>query len=89
MNERIKQLAVEAGGHNNISKFRGHFLPPPLDYIDPATVDLEKFAELIVRECMTIARNWEDQLEKAKLPSEADAVGIVTYRISRQFGVEE
>lgn len=51
MNERIKELLLKAGGNPNYKAFRGHFLPPPPDYIDPATVDLEKFAELIVREC--------------------------------------
>ena len=53
MNERIKLLAKQAGGNPNYKAFYGHFLPPPPDYIDPATVDLEKFAELIVRECMS------------------------------------
>ena len=51
MNQRIKQLTEQAGGNPNYKAFRGYFLPPPPDYIDPATVDLEKFAELIVREC--------------------------------------
>jgi len=51
MNERFRELAKEAGGNPNYKAFGGHFLPPPPDYIDPATVDLAKFAELIVREC--------------------------------------
>ena len=54
MNERIKQLAEQAGGNPNYKAFRGYFLPPPPDYIDPATVNLEKFAELIVGECADI-----------------------------------
>ena len=53
MNERIKLLAKQAGGNPNYKAFYGHFLPPPPDYIDPATVDLVKFAELIVQECMS------------------------------------
>jgi hypothetical protein len=55
MNERIRELAKRAGGNPNYKAFRGHFLPPPPDYIDPATVNLEKFAELIVQECMELA----------------------------------
>lgn len=51
MNKRIKELAKQAGGNPNYKAFRGHFLPPPPDYIDPATLDLEKFAELVVRDC--------------------------------------
>ena len=50
---------------------------------------LEKYAELIVRECMNISKNWEDQLENANSLKESNAVGIVAYRIARQFGVEE
>ena len=49
---------------------------------------MEKFAELLVRECIDIAKNWEDQLENANLIEESNAVGIVAYRIARQFGVE-
>jgi len=52
-------------------------------------LDPEKFAELIVKECLDIAKNWEDQLENATCFKESNAVGIVAYRISRQFGVEE
>ncbi len=52
MNDRIRKLALQAGGNPNYKAFRGHFLPPPPDYIDPATVNLKKFAELIVRECI-------------------------------------
>jgi len=44
---------------------------------------------LMVRECIDIAKNWEDQLEKANLLKESNAVGIVGYRIARQFGVKE
>ena len=47
------------------------------------------FAELIVQECLDIAKNWDDQLVNAKLVKESSAVGIVAYRIARQFGVEE
>ena len=61
MNERIQELAKQAGGNPNYSTFRGHFLPPPPDYIDPATVDLEKFAELIVMECLTICEELGDK----------------------------
>ena len=59
MNPRIQELAQRADGNPNYRAFRGHFLPPPPDYIDPATVDLEKFAELIVRECMHVIKQNE------------------------------
>ena len=77
MNERIKELAEQASGHNNISKFQGHFLPPPPDYIDPSTVDLEKFAELIVRECLSNMQNCNGDLDFA------------IWKTKKDFGIEE
>ena len=59
------------------------------DGSDYAEIVQEKFAELIVRECLDIAKNWEDQLENSSLLKESNAVGIVAYRIARQFGVKE
>jgi len=70
MNERIKQLALQAGYDMDMQQH-------------------QKFAELIVRECMDIAKNWEDQLENFSLLKESNAVGVVAYRIARQFGVKE
>ena len=77
MNERIDKLLVAAGAY-----FGGEGVV--YDTFDP-----KKFAELIVRECMDIAKNWEDQLENSSLLEESNAVGVVAYRIARQFGVEE
>ncbi len=84
MNERIRELIDQATirGEEYLPGNDGH--PTPTVYFDK-----EKFAELIVKECMVISKTWEDQLEKSKQLSESNAVGIVTYRISRQFGVEE
>jgi hypothetical protein len=48
-----------------------------------------RLAELIVAECIDIAKKWEDQLENANSLEESNAVGIVAYRIARQFGVKE
>ena len=60
MNQRIRELVEQAGGNPNYKAFGGHFLPPPPDYIDPATVDLEKFAELIIQECVGFLRDTLD-----------------------------
>jgi hypothetical protein len=49
----------------------------------------EKFGELIVRDCIDVAKNWDDQLVNSNLVKESNAVGIVAYRIARRFGVEE
>jgi hypothetical protein len=47
-----------------------------------------KLSELIVAECLKIAKNREDEFESAGLLDESNAVGNVAYRISRQFGVK-
>lgn len=52
MNERIKELAEQAGMTDD--KFGMFFAK---DKHDEDGVDLEKFAELIVRECAEIADN--------------------------------
>ena len=78
MNERTKELEDQAS-----------------QYASRETTDLDewefifrkKFAELIVRECLAIAKNREDEFESAGLLEQSNAVGNVAYRISRQFGV--
>ena len=79
MNERIRQLAIEAGAHWE----HGDWNMPSAVYFSER--ELEKFAELIVRECSKIS---EDDI------TDGDACCTNTaYRISRQikkhFGVEE
>ena len=70
MNERIKQLAAEVG----IS----------VDYLTNTKqiMLLEKFAELIVRECMDIAYAYD-------APKMSGPGMIVANRIEDHFGVEE
>jgi hypothetical protein len=77
MNERIQQLAEQAGYEKDMFGI-GHWDMP----------ECKKFAELIVAECLKIAKNREDEFESAGLLDESNAVGNVAYRISRQFGVK-
>jgi hypothetical protein len=65
MNERIKELAIQAGAQGIVKR----------DFID-----VEKFAELIVRECVVIVADAVDHREPAS-----------TYvgKIKEHFGVEE
>jgi hypothetical protein len=79
MNERIRLLAEQAGFMDSWFSESG----------DDCERELKKFAELIVRDCMDIAKNWDDQLVNSNLVKESNAVGIVAYRIARQFGVKE
>ena len=56
MNERIKQLADEAG-----LRFTQLMSNPMVPVVDGKETDLEKFAELIVWDCMLIC---EDVMKK-------------------------
>lgn len=84
MNERIKELAKQAGGNPNHKAFRGHSLPPPPDHIDPATVDLEKFVELLIQECADVCLQQRDPSNLNYKPSEKFAEAI-----KQHFGVEK
>ncbi len=81
MNPQIRELAEQAGGNPNYKAFRGYFLPPPPDYIDPATVDLEKFAELLIRECAFVAQNKDAHKDWLKYGR-----GLAAGKILEHFG---
>ncbi len=84
MNERIKELAEQAGAQGIVNR----------DFID-----IEKFAELIVRECMKEA--WEEIVDDEDIAAETDPQireyltgqnqGIVdaVIRFRNHFGVTE
>ena len=57
MNERIKELALEADIH-----FSAHHQHSGVDTAVVVLSDLEKFAELIVKECADIATNRYQRL---------------------------
>ena len=69
MNERIQQLAEQAG-----------FFPTELTQVGPS---VEKFAELIVRECKDLLF---ESSENNRLPI---AVDDMIHIIDTHFGVEE
>ncbi len=81
MNERIRELAEQA--------FFDEPTGQPSDRMYTfSDHKMQQFAELIVRECLSIVKNREDELESAGLIEESNTVGVVAYRISRQFGVK-
>jgi hypothetical protein len=79
MNERIKELWSQAGGHYN----SGNQHTWPEYTID----DPEKFAELIVKECMAcstwVGKNNTNSVEPVH------TAHAINQRIKQQFGVEE
>ncbi len=76
MNDKIKQLAEQAEEWN--------------DDGDKCEVNLERFAELIVAECVSIGDNYQDILgdEPECFNCRKVAYGIVD-KIKEHFGVEE
>jgi len=81
MNERIRELAEQAGV--NLSSFQ--FSGTPTKY-EVAESELEKFAELIVRECVAVVDDMAD-------PEDSDpyfwTIQNASQKIKQHFGVEE
>ena len=67
MNTRIQELAVAAGGHE----------VAPYDYLFRQK-EMEKFAELIVRECADVVKYYHSRNEP-----------FTSRQILQHFGVEE
>ena len=79
MNERIKLLADEAG-----LRFTQLMSNPMVPVVDGKETDLEKFAELIVKECIDIAQ------DRANFPGfPPNDVNHIIDEIREHFGVEE
>ena len=79
MNERIKALAEQANADElSYAYYRGEKRPE--NAVTLHSVDLEKFAELIVRECAEVADNADAMRQKWE--------GIGKY-VRKHFGVEE
>ena len=73
MNERIRELAEQAGA-SYYNTYTGPLLSPK---------DIEKFAELIVRECMEqVWYTREDSIN-------GNVSEVIKQRIEQHFGVEE
>lgn len=85
MNERIRELAKQAGatlekGYIELSD--GQLMLSDNVDLDKSNMDLEKFAELIVKECIGIAYEYDE-------PKLSGPGMIIGNRIEEHFGVEE
>ena len=82
MNERIRGLVKKAGGH-----FSTHnLMSNPVQHRESIELwddKIEKFAELIVRECLDILNDEDDG------GIETRSVRIAAYCIKKNFGVAE
>jgi hypothetical protein len=83
MNERIRELVKQAGGH-----FSTHnLMSNPVQHRESIELwdkNIEKFAELIVRECAEWLRQPVNQT-----PSSREVMNIAAARLKQHFGVEE
>ena len=80
MNERIKELMVEA--------FQSHYGDPVTQVAREKAIELvsgwgEKFAELIVRECAEFAEQKYGNWYRVNAPGDSPSIAIKQY-----FGVE-
>ena len=83
MNERIEQLAKQVGAVRNVMAMGRH------DGVLFTEFELEKFAELIVRECAEISE--QSQWSEAKgeyYEGFNEAMIYVSNKIKEHFGVE-
>ena len=74
MNERIRELAEQAGWDNHHSKF---------------DTRIEKFAELIVRECATIINDIPSSPQGSWSDGYYEGCRDSAKQIKRDFGIEE
>jgi len=87
MNERIKELAEQAGYTKDMFGI-GHWDMP----------ECQKFAELIVRECAALAKSKSEYIQSMETDDRGDQMQIQSlawqfeefgYKIKKHFGVEE
>jgi hypothetical protein len=81
MNERIRELADEAG-----LRFTQLMSNPMVPVVDGKETDLAKFAQLIVRECAGIVEN---KIAVSRYVHEAELLRECSTTIKLHFGVEE
>ena len=91
MNERIKQLAIQAGGiwsGGHVEQENGDYVYTERKNVDPADIDLAQFAELIVRECARVAIEKQTVNDIAGITSKNPAKDFA-YALIEHFGVKE
>ena len=76
MNNRLDELFEQAGGYFG-------------EQGEPVLPDIEKFAELIVQECMRMCDCADVSLLEHNRPQEASGASSVKQFIAEHFGVEE
>jgi hypothetical protein len=86
MNERIKELFKKAGGKTTTHNLASN----PVQYREISELwdgHIDKFAELIVRECITIIRKRKDIAIDDDMNVD-EAMSMAVFDIEDTFGVE-
>lgn len=84
MNERIKELIKQSGGHWNHGDFN---MGSSVEFQED---DIEKFVELIVRECIERVRSQYVPLRDKTTPFENNPFpNLLTVRTERENGIIE
>ena len=86
MNERIKQLVLQSQLVYETTD--GKVYNSWEDYVD-LTEYVEKFAELIIEECLRMCDCAEASLLEHSYPRESDGAASVKIFIKEHFGVKE
>lgn len=81
MNKRIQQLALESGAWHQVYDEKR--------FMVDSNFDIEKFAELIVRECINGIANDTANYEGVGMMSYYQGVQDAVKSIRKHFGVEE
>ena len=82
MNERFRLLADQAG-----LRFTQLMSNPMVPVVDGRETDLEKFADLIVRECVTVM--YDDAIERKVPPDINQTPTHYAVAVLEHFGVKE
>jgi hypothetical protein len=87
MNERIKELKKQAWEYT-MAVHDGHIVPPLDKEVWPVDkVFDEKFAELIVKECLGIVANAD--MSGSWITHPKDVLYVACDQVKKHFGVEE
>ena len=87
MNSRIQELAEQAGLIKVLDEHASEYGGGTFE--NTPYPELEKFAELIVRECMRMCDCADVSLLEHNRPQEASGASSVKQFIAEHFGVEE
>ena len=94
MNERIRELALQAGGHISTRNLASN----PVQYVEDVELwndKIEKFAELIVRECLKLNKGQLVVIPKDQEDWDGHNYGFTAAvygfedLVKEYFGVEE